>query len=310
MIIFNHGGDVMKLDRLTTEQVNKRTLDIDQKSTLEILKLINAEDKQVANAVEMEIDDIVQIADAMYRTLVENSRIFYVGAGTSGRLGVLDAAECPPTFGIDNKRIIALIAGGTEAMLQAVEKAEDSMTLSVQELQEFNLEKNDMVIGIAASGRTPYAVSAVSYAKEIGCKTGCITASKQSELGNLVDYKVEVNAGPEVITGSTRMKAGTAQKLILNMLSTTVMVKLGRVYNNEMVSLIATNEKLEVRSSNILKRILGIEDEQAKIILEANKGDLKVSLLTTILGLSYEQGFVLLDENSGSLKAAINAYDE
>lgn len=300
----------MKLDRLTTEQVNKRTLDIDQKSTLEILKTINAEDKQVANAVEMEIDDIVRIANAMYSTLVENGRIFYVGAGTSGRLGVLDAAECPPTFGIDNKRIIALIAGGTDAMLQAVEKAEDSMTMSVQELQEFKLEKNDMVIGIAASGRTPYSVSAVNYAKEIGCKTGCITASKQSELGNLVDYKVEVNAGPEVITGSTRMKAGTAQKLILNMLSTTVMIKLGRVYNNEMVSLIATNEKLEVRSSNILKRILGIEDEQAKAILEANKGDLKVSLLTTILGLSYEQGFVLLEENSGSLKAAINAYVE
>lgn len=298
----------MKSESLATEQVNSHTLDIDQKSTLEILKTINAEDQNVAKAVENEVDDIASIADAMYLTLSNNGRIIYVGAGTSGRLGVLDAAECPPTFGIDSQKIIALIAGGTDAMLKAIENAEDSETLSITELQALNLESRDMVIGIAASGRTPYAVSAVKFAKDLGCRTGCITASKQSVLGSVVDFKVEVNAGPEVITGSTRMKAGTAQKLILNMLSTTVMIKLGRVYNNEMVSLIATNQKLEVRSRNILKRILEVDEEQATAILEANNGDLKVSILATILGVDYEQGLKLLADNAGSIKAAVNGH--
>ncbi|MFV0498420.1 MAG: N-acetylmuramic acid 6-phosphate etherase [Bacilli bacterium] len=298
----------MNLEKLATEQVNRNTLDIDQKSTEEILKIINGEDKMVASAVANEIHDIISIADAMYMTLLNNGRIIYVGAGTSGRLGVLDAAECPPTFGIDRQKIIAIIAGGTDAMTRAIENAEDSETLSKQELQAIELEKSDMVIGIAASGRTPYVVSAMKFAKDLGCNTAAITASKQSELGKVTDYKVEVNVGPEVITGSTRMKAGTAQKLILNMLSTTVMIKLGRVYNNEMVSLIATNKKLEVRSRNILKRILEVDDEQATDILAANNYDLKLSILVAVLGVSYEQGLKLLEENASSIKAAINSY--
>lgn len=298
----------MNLEKLATEQVNINTLDIDQKSTAEILELINSEDQKVAFAVKQEIESIGLVADDMYRTLKDNGRVIYVGAGTSGRLAVLDSAECPPTFGVENDRIIALIAGGMKAMLQAVESAEDSEQLAIDGLKEHQLTNKDMVIGIAASGRTPYAVGAVKYARQLGCPTACITAAKDSELGAIVDNRIEIQVGPEVITGSTRMKAGTAQKLVLNMLSSAVMIKLGRVYNNEMVSLIATNKKLEIRSINIIKRILNVSEQEAIELLKAADGNLKVAITTKLLSVAPLTAIELLEANNQSVKAAIDAY--
>lgn len=275
----------------------------------DILSTINNEDKTVAYQVEKNLESIEQLACTMCDTLNNGGRIFYVGAGTSGRLGVLDSAECPPTFGIDRGIIISLIAGGNGAMLEAVENAEDSETLSIKELKNYDLTTKDMVVGIAASGRTPYAISAVKYATELGCNTGSISASSGAELSSLVNFPVEIEVGPEVITGSTRMKAGTAQKLVLNMLSTAVMIKRGRVYNNEMVSLIASNKKLEQRSINILKRIVNISEEEANELIISCDKDLKCAILVKLLNICKEEANELLLNNNESVKSAMKAYN-
>lgn len=293
----------MNLEKLKTEQVNPLTTNIDTISVEAGLQLINQEDCQVPLLVKEQIIAISSLATAMITTLKQNGRIFYVGAGTSGRLAVLDAAECPPTYGLDEGIIIPIIAGGNAAMVSAIEGAEDDCLLGKQQLVNYSLTADDLVIGLAASGRTPFVIGAIEYGNEIGCVTGCICAVAASELGTIVNHPIEVEVGPEAITGSTRMKAGTAQKLVLNMLSTITMVKLGRVYNNEMVSLQATNQKLEKRSINIIKRILEIDEYQAVELLTAAEKDVKLAIIIGKLNCSLAQAKELLANAQGTLKA-------
>lgn len=249
--------------KISTEARNPHTKDIDRVSTFEMLKKINDEDKTVAFAVEKELEKIAKVVDATVESLENGGRIVYMGAGTSGRLGVLDAVECPPTYGVSPNMVIGLMAGGMKATSFAVEGAEDSKELAIADLEGIQLSAKDIVIAIAASGRTPYAVGGIEYAKKIGAKTSCITTSASSILASMVDYPIEATTGPEVINGSTRMKSGTAQKLICNMISTATFVKMGKVYENMMIDLQATNEKLVARSLGIISELTGYTKEEA-----------------------------------------------
>lgn len=243
---------VMQLEKLTTEARNKDTMGLDQLSTNEMLILMNNEDKKVANAVEKELKSIHAVVDQIIAAFKQNGRLIYLGAGTSGRLGVLDAAECVPTFGVEPSMVQGLIAGGMKAMTIAVEGAEDSKELGLADLKEIQLTKNDVVVGIAASGRTPYVIGGLEYANQIGATTATISCNKDAEISQFATFPIEVNVGPEILTGSTRLKSGTAQKLILNMLSTVSMIGIGKVYQNLMVDVKPTNEKLEERSKRII----------------------------------------------------------
>lgn len=262
--------------KISTESINQNTIDIDLLSTEEILKQINNEDKTVAYAVEKSIPQITKLVDAITNALENDGRLIYIGAGTSGRLGVLDAVECPPTYGIESSQVIGLMAGGIEAYAFAKEGAEDSKELAIEDLKKINLSSKDIVVALAASGRTPYCIGGVEYAKEIKALTGCITTSKQSPLAQIVDYPIEAITGAEVINGSTRMKSGTAQKLICNMITTTVFIKMGKVYQNMMIDLKATNEKLIARQLNIIKELTQYDENDAKQKLKEFKTVKKV----------------------------------
>ena len=255
------------LTKISTEQRNPNTLDIDTLCTKDILKRINNEDKTVPLAVEKAIDQIAKVVDKVVECFKQGGRLIYMGAGTSGRIGILDAVECPPTFGVDYEMVQCLMAGGKDAFVKAKEGAEDSTTLPVEDLKNINISKNDMVIGIAASGRTPYVISGVQYAKSIGAPTACITTSRDSILSKNVDYPIEAITGSEALTGSTRMKSGTAQKLVCNMITTASMIKMGKVYENLMIDLKPTNEKLVARSHKILMDALSISKEEAISLL-------------------------------------------
>lgn len=249
--------------KITTEGRNPNTMDIDLLPTMEMLTKINNEDKTVAYAVEQAIPQIAVAVDAAYECLCGGGRIIYIGAGTSGRLGVLDAVECPPTYGVSHDMVVGLMAGGMKAFAKAVEGAEDRKDFAVEDLKEINLNDKDIVIGIAASGRTPYVIGGIEYAKTVNAKTACITTSRGSALASIVDYPIEAVTGSEVITGSTRMKSGTAQKLICNMISTACFIKMGKVYENMMIDLQATNEKLVARSQGIITELTGYTKEEA-----------------------------------------------
>lgn len=261
----------INLTTISTEQRNINTVDIDSLNTLDILKKINHEDKQIAFAIEKILSDIAKVVDATYKCLASGGRLIYLGAGTSGRIGVLDAVECPPTFGVSEETVIGLMAGGMNAFQKAVEGAEDSQEFAVNDLKAIALSNKDIVIGIASSGRTPYVLSGITYAKEMGTKTACITSSSNSPLEKLVDLPIVCVTGPEVITGSTRMKSGTSQKLICNMISTSTMIKLGKVYSNYMVDVMATNEKLVSRALKIITDITGLSTEEAETTLKKYK---------------------------------------
>ncbi|MDF2612131.1 MAG: glucokinase regulatory-like protein, partial [Lachnospiraceae bacterium] len=248
-----------KLSSIKTEQKNKRTENIDMLDTPQILRLMNEEDKKVAFAVEKELDNIEKAVDIIYEKLTKGGRLIYCGCGTSGRLGIMDAVECPPTFGTDPELIQAIIAGGIKAIVKAVEGAEDDYNMGKEDLNAIQFTKQDVLVGIAASGRTPYVIGAVKYAKSIGAKTISITCNPGSELNSLTEVSIAPQTGAEVITGSTRLKSGTAQKLVLNMLSTSVMIKLGKVYGNLMVDLKATNEKLVERTVSIVTSVTGVK---------------------------------------------------
>ncbi len=254
----------IELKKISTEARNPNTLDIDLLETKDILKKINDEDKKVAYAVEEKIDQITKVVDEVYNSFLKGGRLIYLGAGTSGRIGIVDSVECPPTFGVDYDMVQCLMAGGRDAFVKAKEGAEDDANLAGVDLANIKLTKNDFVIGIAASGRTPYVIGGIEYAKKVGCLTGCITTSQNTILASLVDYPIEVITGAEVITGSTRMKSGTAQKMVCNMISTSAMIKMGKVYSNLMIDVKTTNEKLVVRGLNIIKEITGYSDEVAK----------------------------------------------
>ena len=240
---------------------------LEQLSTGELLKNINAEDAKVATAVVKQIPQIEALIESIVPKMKIGGRLFYVGAGTSGRLGVVDASECPPTFGIEFDKVVGIIAGGDAAIRRAVEFAEDDTEQCWKDLSEYAINKNDTLVGIAASGTTPYVIGGVSDAKRAGITTACITCNADSPLAAIVDYPIEVVTGPEFVTGSTRMKAGTAQKLVLNMISTTVLIKLGRVVGNKMVDMQLTNHKLVQRGTKMISKALDISDEDAKIAL-------------------------------------------
>lgn len=294
---------------LTTEQINPDTVSIDIVDTEEVLRMINKEDKKVPYAVEKEIPYIREAVDIVVDAINIGGRLIYIGAGTSGRLGVVDASECPPTFGTDPNLVIAIIAGGKEAMFVAQEGAEDNTDNAMQDLQNLQITSKDVIVGIAASGRTPYVISGINYAKSIGCRTIMITTSNRNKV-TAMDIKADVficpNVGPEVIAGSTRMKSGTAQKLVLNMITTATMVRLGKTYQNIMVDLQQTNKKLIERSKNIICKICNVDYKKASELLELSRGKVKNAIVMHLLNIEYEKSEEILRQSKGQIRKAVN----
>ena len=258
---------MLDISKISTEKRNENTKNIDIASTKQTLQMINDEDKTVAFAVEKAIDQITVVVDIVSDIFRQGGRLIYIGAGTSGRLGVLDASECPPTFGVPNRMVTGIIAGGDKALRTPIEGVEDSKEQARKDLKKTKLTEHDIVIGIAASGRTPYVVGGIEYAKSIGAKTACITTSENSEIAKVADHPIEAITGAEPLTGSTRMKSGTAQKLILNMITTASMVKLGKVYENLMIDVAMSNNKLISRATNIVMEVTGCSQEVAEAYL-------------------------------------------
>ncbi len=293
------------LQGLNTEQQNPNTWNIDTCSTAEILEKINQEDQKIAFVVEKQLPAITKLVDAAYESLKKGGRIIYVGAGTSGRLGILDASECPPTYGVSDEVVQGIIAGGMPAIFKAQEGAEDSKIKGKEDLIEKNLNANDIVIGLAASGRTPYVIGALEYANEIGAATGSVCCVDNGAVSSIAKYPVEVVTGPEVVTGSTRMKAGTAQKMVLNMISTSVMIKIGKVYHNYMVDVQPTNEKLEVRACGIIRSLTEVSEEEAqRLFIESGK-NVKIAIVMGIASCGKEEAEKALKETDGHLNKAI-----
>ena len=296
-----------ELNRLTTEQRNPNSMQIDSKSTIEILKIINDEDKTVALAVEKEIKYMAEAVDIIVNSIKNGGRLLYFGAGTSGRLGVIDASECPPTFGTPFGLIEGFIAGGKEAMFRAQEGAEDYEENGVKDVIAAKVTKKDVVCGIAASRRTPYVVGAVKRAKDIGAKTIFVTTNPRENFNiKEVDVAICPYVGPEVIMGSTRMKSGTAQKLVLNMLTTAAMIRLGKVYENMMVDLQMTNKKLVERSKKIVMTITGISYEDAEDYLNKANGHVKTALVMIKAGVDVEEARQRLEKAEGFVRKAID----
>ena len=291
-------------EQLTTEKININSQNIDEVSTLKMLQIMNEEDKKVTNAVAKELNNISHAVDLVSNSLKNDGRLFYVGAGSSGRLGVLDAAECPPTFGIASTKIQGIIAGGERAVFTAVEGAEDDPIGAIKQLEAREIRPQDVVLGIAASGVTPYVNGALEYANTIGCKTIFLTCNVLNSTPT-VDVLIRPVVGPEVITGSTRLKAGTATKLVLNMISTGSMVSLGKTYGNLMVDLKPTNKKLIDRSIRIFCSIAKITEVEAETHLKRADNDLKVALVMKFKNCDKEAASHLLSKNNLSVKAAI-----
>ncbi len=294
----------VNIKKITTEGRNPNTLDIDRVSTIEIVKKINNEDKTVAYAVEKAIPEIAKCVDMVYDTFMNDGRLIYMGAGTSGRIGLVDAVECKPTYGVSPEMVQCLMAGGLSAMVQAVEGAEDSRTMAVEDLKRINLTNKDIVIGIAASGRTPYVLGGVEYARSIGAKTASISTSQNTILSSMVDCPIEAVTGAEPITGSTRMKSGTAQKMICNIISTSAMVKMGKVYENLMIDVQATNEKLVARAVSILKDITGLDDAEAKKAYD-KYGSVKKAMLGVLAGIEPDEVNKILDKHKGNIRESL-----
>ncbi|MDM8127372.1 N-acetylmuramic acid 6-phosphate etherase [Paraclostridium benzoelyticum] len=297
--------DKLNLSKLTTESRNQNTLNIDKVSTLEMVKMINEEDKKVANAIEIELPQIAEAIDAIVERMQKGGRLIYIGAGTSGRLGILDASECPPTYGVSEELVQGLIAGGQEAIFRAKEGAEDSKELAVLDLKDKSLNENDTVVGIAASGRTPYVIGGLEYANEIGALTISVTCNADSEVAKEAKIAISPVVGAEVVTGSTRLKSGTAQKLVLNMLSTGSMIKMGKVYGNLMVDVKATNEKLVERSKKIVCEATGVSFKEAETILKKTGFDVKLSIFMILSNLEKEEAKVILEKNNGYIAKAL-----
>jgi N-acetylmuramic acid 6-phosphate etherase len=292
---------------LETEKVNPATTEIDRMSPLEIAQVMNAEDMKVAEAIRQELPQIARAIEAIAERLRRDGRLIYVGAGTSGRLGVLDAAECPPTFNIPVDQVIGLLAGGPIAQSQAQEDQEDSVEAGEADVAALNLTANDVVVGVAASGRTPYALGAVAYANARGALTIGIACNRQSPLEKVVEIMIAPVVGAEVITGSTRLKAGTAQKLVLNMLSTGSMVLLGKTFGNLMVDVQATNLKLHQRALKVVQTVTALEQDAAEDLLQRTRGEVKTAILVQKTGLLPEQAREQLAVHGNVLRAALDA---
>ncbi|MDU5111569.1 MAG: N-acetylmuramic acid 6-phosphate etherase [Clostridium sp.] len=293
------------LEKLTTESRNQNTLNIDKVSTLEMVKMINNEDKKVAEAVEAELPRIAEAIDEIAIRMNKGGRLIYIGAGTSGRLGILDASECPPTYGVSEELVQGVIAGGHEAIFRAKEGAEDSKELALEDLKNKKITENDIIVGLAASGRTPYVIGGLEYANEVGAMTIAITCNAGSEVSKAAKISIAPVVGPEVVTGSTRLKSGTAQKLVLNMLSTGTMIKLGKVYGNLMVDVRATNEKLVERAKKIVCEATGVTREEAGKYLEETNSDVKLSIFMILSKLEQEEARKVLENSKGYIAEAL-----
>ena len=295
----------MNLEGLTTEARNEATKKIDQVSTLEMVTLINQEDQKVAQAIEKVLPQIAAAIDAAAERFKKGGRLIYCGAGTSGRLGALDAIELTPTYSVSPERAFGILAGGEKAMYQAIEGAEDSKELAIEDLTQHQLTARDVVIAIAASGRTPYAVSAIEYGKKVGALTISVTCNNQSPMNQLAEIGIAPIVGPEVITGSTRMKAGSAQKIVLNIFSTGIMVKVGNIYQNLMVNVQPTNEKLIQRATNIIKEAAEIEESQAKEYLEAAQLEVAPAIVMAKAHVDFQKAKQLLAEHDGRISEVL-----
>lgn len=302
-----HSEGIPAISALATETSNPATADIDRMSPLEIVQALNAEDTRVAQAVELVLPAVAQAIEAISTRIRQGGRLIYIGAGTSGRLGILDASECPPTFGTSPDQIVGLIAGGPIATANAVEDAEDSPGAGREDLERLQLAKLDTVVGIAASGRTPYVLGAIEYAKSLGALTIGIVCNQHSPLEQQVDIAIVPLVGPEAITGSTRLKSGTAQKLVLNMLSTGTMVLLGKTYGNMMVDVVATNYKLEQRASSIVQQATGLNREQAAALLRSTQGETKTAIVVGRLHVSPEVARKQLAAHNHNLRITLEA---
>ncbi len=293
-----------QLKELDTEQRNPRSREIDLADPLDIARIINEEDKQVARKIASRLEQIAKAISMVSEAFNDGGRLIYTGAGTSGRLGVLDAAECPPTFGTDPEQVVGLIAGGREAMFVAQEGAEDEEVNGREAVEEIDLRPPDIVCGLAASGRTPYVHGTLKEARDRGCKTVFVTTVPPEQVTVDVDVLISVPVGPEVIMGSTRMKSATAQKMVLNMISTGAMIRQGKTYENVMVDLMLSNKKLEERAKRIIMMFGEVDYEQASILLEASGGHVKTALLMALGDLTAEEAGKLLSENDGFIRKA------
>ncbi|TQS75931.1 N-acetylmuramic acid 6-phosphate etherase [Ornithinibacillus gellani] len=293
---------MINLDTMTTEKQNANTLNLDQMPVAEALKTMNKEDQQVAKEIENHLPEIEKAVKVVIDAFNQGGRLIYVGAGTSGRLGVLDAVECPPTFGTDPTQVIGLIAGGEKAFVKAVEGAEDSEAMGVQDLKNVQLQSKDVVVGLAASGRTPYVIGALNYANSIGVQTVAIACNQNSEIGKIAAIPIEVMTGPEVLTGSTRLKAATAQKLIINMISTISMVGIGKAYKNLMVDLQTTNEKLEVRALRIIMTATEVNIDIAQTKLKEAEGSVKLAITMILLDCDLTTAKQKLQKSKGHIR--------
>ena len=295
----------LNLKNMSTETRNQNTMNLDIMTPLEVVTVMNQEDARVPAAITPALPNIAQCVTWAIESIEAGGRIIYMGAGTSGRLGVLDAVECPPTFGVAPEVVVGLIAGGEKAFVKAVEGAEDSRELGRQDLIDHNLEKRDIVIGIAASGRTPYVLGGLAYAQEIGCHTVGISCNPGSAVGAAAELAIEVVPGPECLTGSTRLKSGTCQKLILNMISTATMVGCGKAYQNLMVDVMQTNEKLVVRAQNIVMEATGCDRETAAEKIALAGGNAKTAITMILADCGVEEARERLAKAKGHVREAI-----
>ncbi|EGQ9417314.1 N-acetylmuramic acid 6-phosphate etherase [Vibrio cholerae] len=301
---------IAALSHLVSEGRNPDTMDIDLFSSQEIVERLNQQDKQVPLAVEAVLPQIAQAVDKITAAFKQGGRLIYLGAGTSGRLGVLDASECPPTFGVSDQMVIGLIAGGKEAMFTAQEGAEDNATLGAHDLQQIDFSSKDVLVGIAASGRTPYVIGALEYANDLGATTIALSCNPDSPIAEIAQIAISPVVGPEALTGSTRLKSGTAQKLVLNMLTTASMIRLGKSYQNLMVDVRATNRKLIARAVRIVMQATDCQREEAEALLKESHNNAKLAILMHLTGMNYEQATAKLSQSDGFLRRAMEEHEE
>ncbi|MCM5510285.1 MULTISPECIES: N-acetylmuramic acid 6-phosphate etherase [unclassified Vibrio] len=300
---------IAALSHLVSEGRNPETMDIDLLPSLEIVKRINQQDKLVPLAVEKVLPEIAQAVDKITQAFKSGGRLVYMGAGTSGRLGILDASECPPTFGVSDQMVIGLIAGGPDAILKAKEGAEDSPELGVDDLKSIEFSDKDVVVGIAASGRTPYVIGALEYANDLGATTVALSCNPDSIIAEVAQIAISPVVGPEALTGSTRLKSGTAQKLVLNMLTTASMIRLGKSYQNLMVDVKATNKKLVARAARIVMQATECDKQQAVTVLEQTEYDVKLAILMILTGMDIDSARNQLQHQEGFLRRAVENHN-
>jgi N-acetylmuramic acid 6-phosphate etherase len=298
---------IAELEHLVSESRNPRTMQIDLMTTSEILAAMNAEDEQVPYAVRKVLPQVAEAVDRIVESFQKGGRLIYLGAGTSGRLGVLDASECPPTFGVPPEMVVGLIAGGDTALRTSIEGAEDDPGEGRRDLERINASANDVIVGIAVSGRTPYVVGALQYAKGIGATTVALSCNPGSEIARIADIAISPVVGPEAVTGSTRLKSGTAQKLVLNMLTTASMIRIGKTYENLMVDLSVSNEKLAARAIRILVEVSGCSPEEAESFLAQSNNNVKLAILMALTGMNASDASASLKQADGFLRRANNS---